>query len=176
MSEVTDALGSVAGAAASGPLGGIAAAINAAKGIIGEFVTDPNAKLAATQHILDLQNQLQAAQLDALTKQTQSANDAAKGDHYLSGPRAFFCYGFTAMYIFIYTGLGRRIGLPSVEIPSNMNFIFAGIMLGFVGIPSGIEMLKQIVGMPGSNAVKDILAMPGDSSVKMVGFTAGNKS
>jgi len=132
--------------------------------IIGKFVTDPNAKLAAAQHALDLQAQLQTAELDAMTKQTQAADAAASNDHYLGGVRAFFCLAFTAMYIANYTGISHRLGFQPMDIPMNLNFIFAGIMLGFVGIPAGIEMLKQI------------LAMPGESSISVPGLKAMNKS
>jgi hypothetical protein len=165
MADVGTILGEVAGGATSGPLTGVGLVMGAVNDIIGKFVTDPNAKLAAAQHALDLQAQMQVAALDAMTKQTQSANDAAgKNDHYLGGARAFFCFGFTAMYLANYTGLSHRIGLTPMEIPPNLNFIFAGIMLGFVGIPAGIEMLKQI------------LAMPGASSIKLPGLSAANIS
>lgn len=165
MSEVTDALSKVAGAATSGPLAGIGVVMDAINGIIGKFVTDPNAKLEATQHALDLQVQLQVAQLDSMTKQTQSANEAAKNDHYLWGARAFFCYSFSALYIFIYSGLEAIcFHVPAPEIPMNLNIIFAGVMLGCIGIPAAIEAMKQI------------MSMPGESAVKVPGFTASNKS
>lgn len=162
---VGSVLGSIAGSAASGATGGVGVIMTAINDIIGKFVTDPNKKLEATQHALDVQAQLQIAELDAMTKQAQSANDAAgKNDHYLGGARAFFCYGFTGLYFFIYSGLAGKFGLKPIDIPVDLNFIYAGIMLGFVGIPAGIEMLKQI------------LAMPGESSVKLPGLTASNKS
>jgi hypothetical protein len=37
-------------------------------------------------------------------------------------------------------------------------------MLGFVGIPAGVEMVKQVMGMPG------------DSQVSVLGIKVGNKS
>jgi hypothetical protein len=165
MSELGDVAGAVAGSVAAGPLSGVGLVMGAVNDIIGKFVTDPNAKLAAAQHALDLQAQMQVAQLDALTKQTQSANDAAKNDHYLWGARAFFCYGFTALYLFIYSGLaGKLLKVAIPDIPMNLNFIFAGVMLGCIGIPAGLE------------AMKTIMAMPGDSSVSLPGFKASNKS
>lgn len=165
MSEVTSVLGTIAGAATSGPLGGVAAIMQGVNDIIGKFVTDPDKKLAASQHALDLQAQLQTAQLDAMTKQTQSANDAAKNDHYLWGARAAFCYGFTGLYLFVYSGLAvKLLKVPVPEIPANLNFIFAGVMLGCIGIPAGLE------------AMKTIMAMPGESSVALPGFKASNKS
>jgi hypothetical protein len=114
---------------------------------------------------LDLQMQLQMAQLDAVTKQTQSANEAAKNDHYLWGARAFFCYSFSALYLFIYSGLEEKLlHVHAPEIPMNLNIIFAGVMLGCIGIPAAIE------------AMKSIMSMPGESSVKVPGFSASNKS
>lgn len=163
-STVGSVLGSVASAAASGPVGGAGVIMTAINDIIGKFVTDPTAKLQAMQHALDVQAQLQEAELDAMTKQTQSANDAAKNDHYLGGARAAFCYGFTALYLFNYSGLSHRFGLTPMEIPANLNFIFAGVMLGCIGIPAMIEGLQNI------------LKMPGDSVVKVPGLTASNKS
>lgn len=164
MPDVGSVLGSIVGSAAGGATSGVGVIMASINDIIGKFVTDPNAKLAATQHALDVQAQLQMAELDAMTKQTESANEAAKNDHYLGSVRAFFCLSFTAMYIANYTGISHRLGLVPMEIPMNLNFIFAGIMLGFVGIPAGIEMLKQI------------LAMPGESSVNVPGLKASNKS
>lgn len=165
MSELGTIAGEVAGGVASGPLGGVAGIMGAVNDIIGKFVTDPNAKLAATQHALDLQAQMQTEQLAAMTTQTVSANAAAGNDHYLWGARAFFCYGFTALYLFIYSGLAAKLfKQPVPDIPMNLNFIFAGVMLGCIGIPAGLEAMKQI------------MAMPGDSKVSLPGFSASNKT
>jgi hypothetical protein len=165
MSELSNALGSVAGGVAGGPLSAVGTVLAGVNDIIGKFITDPNQKLAAQQHALDLQAQLQAAAMDAETKQTQSANDAAKNDHYLWGARAFFCYGFTALYLFVYSGIAAKlIHSQPPEIPMNLNFIFAGVMLGCIGIPAGLE------------AMKTIMAMPGESSVTLPGFKASNKT
>jgi hypothetical protein len=162
--SVGSVLGSIAGSAASGATGGVGVIMGAINDIIGKFITDPNAKLAATQHALDVQSQLQLAALDAETKQAVSANDAAKNDHYLGGARAAFCYGFTALYLFNYSGIAHRLGLAPMDIPANLNFIFAGVMLGCIGIPAMIEGLQNI------------LKMPGDSTVKVPGLMASNKS
>ena len=155
----------VASGATSGPISAVSTLIGGVNDIIGKFVTDPNAKLEAQQHALDLQAQLQEAALDAMTKQTQAASDSAKNDHYLWGARAFFCYGFSALYLFVYSGLAAKIlQAPAPQIPMNLNLIFAGVMLGCIGIPAGIEALKQI------------MAMPGESQVSVLGVKIGNKS
>jgi hypothetical protein len=164
MSSVGSVLGDVAQGAAGGMLSGAAAVGQAIKGIISDFVTDPNKKLDAATRALEIQAQLQMAELDAMTKQTQSANDAAKNDHYLGGARAAFCYGFTALYLFNYSGLSHRCGLTPMDIPANLNFIFAGVMLGCIGIPAMIEGLQNI------------LKMPGESTVAVPGLKASNKS
>lgn len=163
-STVGSILGSIAGSAAGGATSGVGIIMASINDIIGKFITDPNAKLAATQHALDVQAQLQIAAMDAQVKETQSANDAAKNDHYLGGARAAFCYGFTALYLFNYSGIAHRLGLTPMEIPPNLNFIFAGVMLGCIGIPAMIEGLQNI------------LKMPGESEVSVPGLKASNKS
>ena len=162
MSELTDLVGSAAGGVASGPLSGIAAIVNAAKGIIGKFVTDPAQKLEAEQHMLDLQTQLQVAALDAETKDIQASAGANNG-HYMSGVRATF--GFTMISIYAWNlMLGPALHKATVAIPMNINVMFAVLLMGFVGVPAGIEAVKQII------------AMPGDSSVSVLGVKATNKS
>ncbi|MGA8598181.1 MAG: hypothetical protein WB676_25975 [Bryobacteraceae bacterium] len=100
-----------------------------------------------------------------MTKQTQAARDSAKNDHYLWGARAFFCYGFSALYLFACSGLcSKLLKVPPPQIPMNLNLIFAGAMLGCIGIPAAIEALKQI------------MAMPGDSQVNVLGVKIGNTS
>jgi Holin of 3TMs, for gene-transfer release len=163
--SISQVAGAVAAGATSGPISAVSTLVGGVNDIISKFVTDPNAKLAAQQHALDLQAQLQEAALDALTKQTQAAADSAKNDHYLWGARAFFCYGFSALYLFVYSGLCTKLlHVPAPEIPMNLNLIFAGVMLGCIGIPAGIEALKQI------------MAMPGESQVNVLGVKIGNKS
>jgi hypothetical protein len=163
--SISQVAGAVAAGATSGPISAVSTLVGGVNDIISKFVTDPNAKLAAQQHALDLQAQLQEAALDALTKQTQAAADSAKNDHYLWGARAFFCYGFSALYLFVYSGLATMLmKKPPPEIPMNLNLIFAGVMLGCIGIPAAIEALKQI------------MAMPGESQVNVLGVRIGNKS
>jgi hypothetical protein len=162
MADLAEVAGSVAGAASSGPLGGIALMINAAKGIIGEFVTSPEAKLNAQVKLAELQISLQTEQMDAVTKQIQ-ASAGANSDHYLGGVRAYFCYGVSSLFIWNW-GVGPALKFAPVAIPAFVVATFATIMLGFVGVPAGIEMAKQIA------------AMPGDSSVSVLGFKAANNS
>lgn len=162
MSELSDVAGAIAGGAVSGPATGLAAIMQAAKGIIGEFVTSPGDKLAATQHLVDLQFQLQTEQLDAETKDVQ-ASAAANSGNYLGSLRAFFGYSMTCLYVWNYA-ICRFFHQSPVDIPMNLNFIFATLMLGFIGVPAGIEAIKQVMGMPG------------DSSVSVLGVKASNKS
>lgn len=159
MSNISQLAGAVAAGATSGPITAVSTIIGGVNDIIGKFVTDPNAKLEAQQHALDLQAQLQQAALDAMTKQTQAAAESAKNDHYLWGARACFCYGFTGLYLFIYSGLAAKLlRTTPPEIPMNLNFIFAGVMLGCIGIPAAIEALKQVMAMPGESQVSVPLA------------------
>lgn len=159
-------LSAVATGATAGPISAVSTIIGGVNDIIGKFVTDPNAKIEAQQHALDLQAQLQEAALAAMTAQTQAADDsAAKNDHYLWGARAFFCYGFSGLYLFVYSGIATKLlKVPPPEIPMNLNLIFAGVMLGCIGIPGAIEALKQV------------MALPGDSQVSILGVKVGNKN
>lgn len=164
-SNIEQIAGAVASGVAAGPISAVSTLIGGVNEIIGKFITDPNAKLEAQQHALDLQARLQESALEALTKQTQAAAESSKNDHYLWGARAFFCYGFSALYLFVYSGLATEVlGKAPPEIPLNLNLIFAGVMLGCIGIPAAIEALKQI------------LSLPGESHVSVPGLKAINRS
>ena len=154
-------LSDVVGAAASG-LNPVSSLVSLGKDLIERFVPDPAAKLQASQHLVDMQSQLQLAQLDAETKEIQ-ATAGANNDHYLGGVRAYFCFAVTTLFIWNW-GLGPVFKHPPVDIPGFVVATFATIMLGFVGVPAGIEMAKQIAGMPG------------DSQVSLLGVKVGNKS
>jgi hypothetical protein len=83
------------------------------------------------------------------------ADASANNNHYVWGARAFFYYGFCALYLFVYSGLAAKIlQAPQPQILMNVNLIFAGVMLGCIGIPAVIEALKQIMGLPGDSQVK----------------------
>jgi hypothetical protein len=70
----------------------------------------------------------------------------------------------TLMYIWNYA-ICRFFGQQPIDLPMSMHAMFATIMLGFVGIPAGIEMAKQVA------------SMSGDSQVSVLGMIkAGNKS
>jgi hypothetical protein len=154
MSVLTD----VVGAATSGPVGGIAGVLAAAKGIIGEFVTDPTAKLAATQHLVDVQAQLQLAQITEQEGNVQAASANILHDG-LGGVRKVFGYGFVAMMIWNYAVVPMLHKTP-VELPIIFTAAFTTLLLGTSAM----------------NLAGNISALPGDSSVSVLGVKVGNKS
>jgi hypothetical protein len=160
MSDLATAIG----AAASGA-NPITAAIGLGKDLIDKFIPDPAAKAAAQAHVLDVQAQMQSEVIDQQDKIIEAASANVKDDHYMQWMRAFFCFSMTIMYIWNYAGC-RFVGQQPIEIPTSMHAMFATIMLGFVGIPAGIEMAKQVA------------AMPGESQASLLGgmIKAGNKS
>ena len=163
MSTVGSVLGNVAaGAVSANP---ISAIVGLGKDLIDKFVPDPAAKAAAQAHVLDVQAQMQAEVIDQQNKIIEASSANVKDDHYMQWMRAFFCFSMTIMYIWNYAGC-RFAGQQPVDIPTSMHAMFASIMLGFVGIPAGIEMAKQVA------------AMPGESSASVLGgvIKAGNKS
>lgn len=166
------ALGTAAGAAMSAPLSSAAGIISAiseiAKPLI-DLIPDPQKKLEAQQHVSDQQFQLAMAQIDQQEKVMQAASQNISHDPHSSGSRAYFCIGVTTMILINYGALpvinlffGTR--LTPFEIPGNVLWIFATIMLGFVGVPSVMETLKAVMGMPG------------ESSVNLPGMKMSNKS
>lgn len=170
--NVASVVGTVAGSAVSTPVSSAAAIITAlsaiAKPLI-DLIPDPQKKLEAQQHLSDQQFQLQQAIIDQQNKVMESASENLKTDPHTSGARAYFCYGVTTL-IFANYGI---IPLASVlfhwtmqpfEIPANVLWIFATIMLGFVGVPSVMETLKTVMGMPG------------ESQASVLGIKIGNKS
>ncbi|HTH42879.1 MAG TPA: 3TM-type holin [Terracidiphilus sp.] len=164
MASAGSALGQALGAAVN-PTSAISSAINLGKDLIDKFIPDPQAKQAAQMHILDVQTQLQEAAIDQQNKVIAAAAQNVSNDHYMMWMRAFFCFSMTIMYIWNYA-VCRFFGQAPVELPMSMHAMFATIMLGFVGIPAGIEMAKQIA------------AMPGESQASVMGglIKAGNKS
>lgn len=154
--------GQLAGQAASGPLGAVAAIGEAAKGIIGMFVTDPSKKLEASQHLLDLQQELNLAAIDQQNKIMSAASENQKNDVHASGARAYFCYGITTLLLVNY-GLAPfaasmfHWAFTPFAIPMYVMGIFATIMLGWVGIPAGADLVNKV------------MSMSGDSQVSMLG-------
>jgi hypothetical protein len=157
---LADALGSAA--AAVNPVSAIA---DLGRDLIDKFIPDPEKKAAAQLAILDKQNQMNLAVIDQQNKVIEAAQANMKDDHYMKWMRAFFCFIMTVLYVWNYAGC-RFFSQTPVDLPTSMHVMFATIMLGFVGIPAGIEMAKQVAGMNG------------DSNVKLLGgvITAGNKS
>jgi hypothetical protein len=156
MSEVSDAIGA---AASANP---ITAIVSLGKDLIDRFIPDPVAKAAAAQHLADVQLQLSLAQIDATTKQI-AASAPANSDHYMGAVRGWFGFVMIALYAWNY-GIGPAFHAVTVQMPMQVTVMFSVLLLGFVGVPAGIEMAKQIA------------VLPGDSSVKLFGMSVGNKS
>lgn len=154
MSDLITALGS----AVSGPVGGVAAVLQAAKGIIGEFVTDPTAKLAATQHLVDVQAELQLSQIQEQEGNVQAASANILHDG-LGGVRKVFGYSFVAMLIWNYAVVPMLHKLP-VEIPWAFTVAFTTLLLGTSAM----------------NLAQNVSGMPGESIVQIPGVKLGNKS
>lgn len=154
-------LAGLAGAAASA--NPISAIVGLGKDLIDKFIPDPAAKAAASAHILDVQAQLQEAQIDQQNKIIAATSANIQSDHYMSQVRATFCYVIISLIAWNYA-ICRFFHQPTQEIPASIFGMFTVIMLGFIGIPAGVEMVKQVMGMPG------------DSQVSVLGVKVGNKS
>lgn len=141
----------------------VSAAISLGKDLIERFIPDPAAKAAAAQHLSDVQLQLSLAQIDQQNKIVEQASQNARGDNYLGAVRAGFCWMVIALMGWNY-GVGPIFHQHPVDLPLSLITCFTTILLGFVGIPAGIEMAKQVAGMPG------------DSQVSILGLKVGNKS
>jgi len=152
----------VSAAGASNPISAIA---DLGKDLIDKFIPDPKQKAEAQLAVLDRQNQMNLALIDQQNKVIAAAQDNMHDDHYMKWMRAFFCFSMTILYIWNYA-ICRFFQQQPVDLPMSMHVMFATIMLGFVGIPAGIEMAKQVA------------SMQGDSSASIMGglIKAGNKS
>jgi hypothetical protein len=157
----TDLAGLV-GAAAAGA-NPITAAIGLGKDLIDKFIADPQAKAAASAHVLDVQAQLQTAQIDQQNKIIAAASANIQSDHYMGKVRATFCYMIIVLIAWNFA-ICRFFHESPTDIPATIWLMFTTIILGFVGIPAGIEAVKQVMGMPG------------DSQVSVLGIKVGNKS
>jgi hypothetical protein len=153
---------SIVGAAAAGA-NPVTAIVGLGKDLIDKFVPDPQAKAAAQAHLLDLQAQMQAALIDQQNKIIAATSANIKDDHYMQFVRAFFSISMTFLYVWNYA-FCRFFHQPPLEIPASIHAMFATLMLGFIGIPAGVE------------ATKTIMAMPGESQVNVLGVKIGNKS
>lgn len=154
-------LAEIVGAAASA--NPISAIVGLGKDLIDKFVPDPQAKAAASAHLMDVQAQLQEAQIDQQNKIIAATSANIQSDHYMGKVRATFCYMVIALIVWNYA-ICRFFHQSPADIPVSIWGMFSVIMLGFVGIPAGIEAAKQI------------MAMPGDSSVSILGVKASNKN
>jgi hypothetical protein len=158
--SVLDAIVGVAGSAS--PLGAVSTLLDKAL----SFIPNPQDKLALQAHALDVQLDLQKAELAAEAQEIES-NKEAQSDHYLGMVRGAFCWMVVALMSWNY-GLvflfnwAFKASIEHVDIPFSVLGMFSTIMLGFIGVPAGIE------------AVKQILAMPGVSSIKLPGISATN--
>lgn len=166
---VSDVTAAVSGAA-SGPMTLVAALAQIAKPLI-DLIPDPQAKLQAQQHVADQQFALAQQQIQQQNEIIEQAGQNARADTAVAKVRAYFCFGVTTallinMLVFPLLHAIFHLDIGSIAIPFQMMSIFAVIMLGFVGIPQGIDLAK------------DIAAMPGDSQVSLLGGAVklGNKN
>jgi Holin of 3TMs, for gene-transfer release len=156
---IAGAIGTAVGSAAAAPLSVVSSFVNLGKDLIDRFVPDPQAKLAAQQHLADQAANLQMAQLDQQNKMMTAASANIQADTHMPVQRAYFCGGITSMLLFNYavTPLLHafcHVDIAPLQIPASVLSIFAVIMLGFVGIPAALQMAQTVAGMPGDSQVK----------------------
>lgn len=154
MSAVTDAIGSIAGSAASGPIGIIGSLLSKAL----DFIPDPAKKLEFQQHIQDQQLQLAMATIDQQNKQAEIASKNIQNDK-LSGPRAGFCWMVVGLLAWNY-GLCPMFHRTPVNLPFEIVGAFTALLLGM----SGMSMAREVA------------LAPGDSQVNLLGVKVANKS
>lgn len=141
----------------------VSAAIGLGKDLIERFIPDPAAKAAAAAHLTDVQLQLSMAQLDQQNKLVEAAGKNLRADPSLGIVRAGFCWMVIALMGWNY-GIGPIFHMTPIQLPLSLITCFTTILLGFVGIPAGVDMAKQVA------------AMPGDSQVSILGIKVGNKN
>jgi hypothetical protein len=158
MADVGAILSSAVGAANP-----VTAIVGLGKDIIDKFVPDPQMKAEAQAHVLDVQAQVQQALIEQQNKVIAATSANVRDDQYMKAVRAFFSISMTCLYLWNYA-ICRFFHQVPLDIPMSLTTMFGALMLGFVGIPAGIEATKQI------------MMMPGDSSVSMIGWKAKNVS
>jgi hypothetical protein len=163
-STVASAIGTAVGTAASGPLSIVSSFVDLGKDLIDRFIPDPQAKLAAQQHLADQSFQLQLAAIDQQNKMMAAASANIQADPHMSGQRAYFCGGITSMLLFNYAVVPLlhaflHVDMSPLAIPASVLSIFAVIMLGFVGIPAALQMVQTVAGMQGDSQIKLPLGM-----------------
>lgn len=161
-------LAAIVGAAASAnPVSAgantISAIVGLGKDLIDKFIPDPAAKAQASAHLLDVQAQLQEAQIDQQNKIIAATSANIQSDHYMGKVRATFCYMVIVLIAWNFA-ICKFFHQTQSEIPNAIWAMFTVIMLGFIGIPAGVEMVKQVMGMPG------------DSQISVMGIKVGNKN
>jgi hypothetical protein len=161
--STTPIVASVAGAIAQGATSGatsvVSSFVNLGKDLIERFIPDPQAKLAAQQHLADQTFQLQMAAIEQQNKMMVAASANIQADPHMSGQRAYFCGGITSMLLFNYAMVPLlhaffHVDIAPLAIPASVLSIFAVIMLGFVGIPAALQMVQAVSNMPGESQVK----------------------
>ena len=156
--SIAGAVGSLIGGAASGPLNIIQAVASLGQDLIDRFIPDPAQKIAAAQHLIDVQQALTLAQIDQQNKIMTATSTNQANDPHASGSRAYFCYGVTTMLLVNY-GVAPFVAsimhwpFQPFGIPPTIMGIFATIMLGWVGIPAGADMVKSVMGMDGDSSI-----------------------
>jgi hypothetical protein len=75
-----------------------------------------------------------------------------RDDQYMKGVRVFFSISMTCLYLWNYA-ICRFFHQVPLDIPMSLTTMFGCMMLGFVGIPAGIEATKHIMQMPGESSV-----------------------
>jgi hypothetical protein len=155
-------LAGIVGAAAAGA-NPITAIVELGKDLIDKFIPDPEKKAEASAHLLDKQAELQEALIDQQNKIIAATSANIQSDHYMGSVRATFCYVIIALIAWNYA-ICRFFHQGPLDIPATIFGMFTVIMLGFVGIPAGVEMVKQV------------MAMPGNSQVSVLGVKVGNNN
>lgn len=172
MAGVGSVLGEVAGSAAGAamaPVSGIVGVIGSLVSKAMDFIPDPAKKLELQQHAMDLQAQASEQELSAMTQQVVAAQKASASDTSLWQVRAFYCYTMCAILVFnlVIVPLLHAFGhldIAPLMLPTNLLAVFAIIMVGLTGVPTGFQ------------AIQNIMQMPGESQISVLGVKVGNKS
>lgn len=155
MSELTDAVGAMAGGAVgANPISAIA---NVAAKIIDLF-PNPEQKVAAQLGLQQVQLQYYAEQTDLQKTQMNDASQNILHDG-LGGVRKVFGYSFVGLLIWNYAVVPVLHKAP-IDIPGAFTLAFTTLLLGTSAM----------------NLAQRVSAMPGDSSVSILGVKVGNKS
>lgn len=133
--------------------GGIGSILAGIKGIIGEFVTDPQAKLAATQKMAELEVEFKEKQIEAetafVTQQAQVIIAEAKSDSWIARNwRPLTMLTFVSIVVWNYIVIGT-IGafthtISPIPIPPDMwNLLQLGIG-GYIGARTAEKIASTV--------------------------------